>query len=142
MRYSFIQSSHLKNPSPDAAVETNPPLHPTETASKTHLLQNIRFLLLIARRQTHLLLPLIEHHLLNHLPRLPIQITQIAVLGLNLGDVDFWRRGYDVRPPFHFVDFVEVDAELLACGRGFERPGRFVRVDGVREVALYSHLLS
>ena len=48
------------------------------------LLQHIQFPLLLTRRLAHLLLPLIIHHFLHHAPRLPVQIPQFAVLGLDL----------------------------------------------------------
>ena len=41
-----------------------------------------------------------------------------------------------MRPPFHLVDFVQVDAQLFAVGRCFQGPGGFVDVDGVGEGAL------
>jgi len=47
-----------------------------------------------------------------------------------------------VRPPFHLVDFVEVDGDFFAGGGGFERPGGFVGVDWVGEVALLWDCLS
>lgn len=101
------------------------------------LLQHIHLLLLITRRLPHLLLPLIIHHLLNHAPRLAIQIPQFAVLGLDLRDVDRRRRCNDMCPPLHLVYFVQVQFEDLgAGGRGRERPGGFVDVDFVGKVAL------
>ena len=40
-------------------------------------------------------------------------------------------------PPFHLVDFVEVDVEFFrAGGEAFERPGGFVDDYGVGEGAL------
>lgn len=56
------------------------------------LLQHIHLLAIITGRQTHLLLPLIEHHLLHHPARLPVQIAQLAVLGLDLGRVEVVGR--------------------------------------------------
>lgn len=86
--------------------------------------QHILFLLLITCRLPHLLLALIKHHLLDHTPRLTIQITQLAVLRCDLRDVDFWGRGDDVFPPLHLVGFVEVELEHFgAFGGGGERPG-------------------
>lgn len=46
--------------------------------------QDILLLLLIAAGLTHLLLALIVHHFLNHAAGRTIQITEFAVLGLNL----------------------------------------------------------
>lgn len=99
--------------------------------------QHLLLLLLVARRLALLFLPLVIHHLLHHPPRLAVQIAQTAVLGRDLGGVDRRRRGDDVRPPFHLVDFVQVDVELFARGAGFERPGGIVHADRVGEVALF-----
>ena len=82
------------------------PKSPSLTAHK--LLQHILLLLLITRRLPHFLLPLIIHHLLDHAPRLPVQITQLAILRLDLGDVDFRRGCHDMCPPLHLVYFVEM----------------------------------
>ena len=86
------------------------------------LLQHIRLLLIIARRLAHLLLPLIIHHLLHHAPRLSIQITEFTIFWCDLGGVDLRCGGHDVRPPFHLVDFVEVDAEFFAAWDALESP--------------------
>jgi hypothetical protein len=98
--------------------------------------QHLHLLLILARWLAHLLLPLIIHHLLNHTPRFAVQIAQLAVLGRDFACINLWGGGDDVGPPFHLVDFVEVDVEFLARRRCFERPGGFVDVDGVREGAL------
>ena len=87
------------------------------------LAQHLHLLLLLTRRLPQLLLPLVVHHLLDHAPRLAVQIAQLAVLGRDLGRVDLRRRGDDVRPPLHLVDLVQVDGDFLARGRGLERPG-------------------
>lgn len=71
--------------------------------------QQLRLFLLIARRQTSLLLALVIHHLLDHASRIAVKVPKLRVLRLDLGDVDLWCRGDDVRPPFHLVHFVEVD---------------------------------
>lgn len=102
------------------------------------LLKQIHLPLLITGRLPHLLLSLIKHHLLHHRPRLTIQVTQRRILGCDLCDVDFGCAGHDVRPPFHLIDFVEVDSHLFARGDGFEHPCRVVCVNRVREVALFS----
>ena len=43
-----------------------------------------------------------------------------------------------MRPPFHLVGFVKVQGDFFGggAGGGFEGPGGFVGVDGVREIAL------
>ena len=87
------------------------------------LLQQVHLLLLIARRLAHLLLPLVPHHLLHHAAGIAVQVAQLAVLWCDFGGVDLGCRGDDVRPPFHLVDFVEVDVQLFAGGEGFEGPG-------------------
>lgn len=88
------------------------------------LLQNIRLLLLIARRQSLLLLSLVKHHLLNHTPCLPIQIRKLGVLRRYLRNVDLGCAGDDVRPPFHLIRLVDVDLyRLCAVGVGCKSPG-------------------
>jgi len=98
--------------------------------------QHFHLLLFLARRLPHLLLPLIIHHLLHHTPRLPIQIAQLAVLRRDLRRVDLGSGGYDVRPPFHLVDLVEVEGDLFAGRGGFERPCALVDVDLFCKVTL------
>lgn len=78
--------------------------------------QQFRLLLLVARRQSRLLLSLIPHHLFHHAPCLAIQIPQFRVLRLDLRDVDFWRGGDDVRPPFQLVNLIEVDVAGFEAG--------------------------
>jgi hypothetical protein len=86
-------------------------------------LQNILLLLLIGRGFPHLFLPLIKHHLLDHLSRISVQVTERRVLRCDFGRIDLGGRGDDVGPPFHFVGFVEVDGEFFASGGGLEGPG-------------------
>lgn len=100
------------------------------------LLQDVQLLLLVARRLAHLLLALVEHHLLDHAAGLAVQIAEVAVLGLDLGGVDLGCGGHDVGPPLELVDLVQVDADLLAGGDRLEGPGGVIDADGVREVAL------
>ena len=100
------------------------------------LLQHIHLALLLARRLAHLFLPLVEHHLLDHPPRLPIQITQLAILRRDLRRVDGWRGGHDVRPPFHLVGFVEMYRDFFAGGCGFESPGGLGGMDGMGKGSL------
>lgn len=100
------------------------------------LLQDVQLLLLVARRLAHLLLALVEHHLLDHAAGLAVQIAEVAVLGLDLGGVDLGRGGHDVGPPLELVDLVQVDADLLAGGDRLEGPGGVIDADRVREVAL------
>lgn len=99
-------------------------------------LQYVQLLLFVAGRLAHLLLALVEHHLLDHATGLAVQVAEVAVLGLDLGGVDFGRGGDDVGPPLHLVDLVEMQADFLAAGDGLEGPGGVVDVDGVGEVAL------
>ena len=101
------------------------------------LLQHLQLPLLVARRLPHFLLPLVVHHLLHHAPRLPVQVPQLAVLGLDLGGVEEVRRvGRDGGPPLLLVRLVEVDGDVLAGGGGLERPGGFGGVDLVGEGTL------
>ena len=78
--------------------------------------QHLPLLFLIAGRFPHLLLALIIHHLLDHTPRLAVQIAQLRVLRCDLGDVNLGRVRHDVRPPLHLIDFVEMDRDLFARG--------------------------
>ena len=82
------------------------------------LVQHLLLLLLVTRRQALLLLALIIHHLLDHAPRLAVQVAELAVLRLDLGHVDLGRRRHDVLPPLHLVDLVEVELEELGAGGG------------------------
>lgn len=101
------------------------------------LLQHIHLLAIVTRRQAHLLLALIVHHLLDHAPRLAVQIPQLAVLGLDLRRVEVVGRvGRDGRPPLHLVRLVEMDADVLAGRGGLERPGGLGGPDLEGEVAL------
>lgn len=81
---------------------------------RLELLQDVELLLLVARGLACLLLPLVEHHLLDHAACLAVEIAQLAVLRLDLAGVDLGGRGDDVRPPLHLVDLVEVDLNVLA----------------------------
>jgi hypothetical protein len=102
------------------------------------LLQQVHFPLLVTAGATHLLLPLIIHHLLDHRASRAIQIAQAGVLWRDLRNVDLGRSCHNVRPPFDLVHLVEVDIDFLARwgGGGLEGPGRFIDEDGVGEVAL------
>jgi hypothetical protein len=82
---------------------------------RLELAHNLRFLLLVAARLASLFLPLIVHHLLDHPSRLAVQVTELAVFGRNLADVDPRRRRHDVLPPFHLVRLRELDAQLLCA---------------------------
>jgi hypothetical protein len=103
------------------------------------LLQHILFLLLLAGRLALPLHLLVEHHLLDHAARLAVEVAELGVLRLDLGDVDGGRGRDDVRPPLRFVLLVEVDGDFFAAGwgsggrgggAGFEGPGAFVEEDG------------
>lgn len=90
------------------------------------LFQDIQLALLVARRLPQLLLPLVVHHLLDHAPRLAVQVAQLAVLGLDLGRVEeVGGIGRDGGPPLLLVGFVEVDGNIFARRGGLERPGGF-----------------
>ena len=86
----------------------------------TELFENLQLLLLVAGWQPHFLLPLIVHHLLDHAPRLTVQIAQLRVFRLDLGGVDGGVVGEDVWPPFHLILLLEVDFDALLV---FEGPG-------------------
>lgn len=106
------------------------------------LFQKFFLLELIAGRLAHLLLALVKHHLLDHCPRLAVEIAQFAVFGSDLGGVDLGRRRDDMLPPFHLVGLVEVDAYLLALGNGFEGPGGVIDEDGSGKVAIDDGVLA
>lgn len=102
------------------------------------LLQKLHLLLLVAAGATHLLLSLVIHHLLDHGASLAIQVPQAGILRCDLGDIDLRGAGHDMRPPFHFVDLVEVDVNFLPGrgGGGLEGPGGLIDADSVGEVTL------
>jgi hypothetical protein len=105
-------------------------------------LEQIHLPLLVTRGLSALLLPLIVHHLLNHGARLAVQVAERRVLWRDLGHVDLGRGRYDVRPPFHLVDLVEVDGDFFTGAGGFKRPGGFVEADGVWEFTLGTEAVS
>ncbi len=76
-------------------------------------LQHIHLLLLIASRFPQFFLALIIHHLLDHTSRFTVEITEFGILGGDLRGIDFWCGRDHVRPPFHLVDFVEVDRDFF-----------------------------
>lgn len=108
------------------------------------LLQDLPLPLLITRQPAHLLLPLIIHHLLDHGPRLAIQIAQLGRLRRDLAHINLGRGRHNMRPPFYLVDFVEVQGNFFSGGLGccFEGPAGFVYDDGVGEFALSNHSIS
>lgn len=100
-------------------------------------LEDIHLLLLVRGRQASLLLSLVKHHLLNHAPGLAVEIGELGVFGLDLGDVDGGCAGDDVCPPLHLVDLVEVDFYALGAVRvGGQGPSRVVDADRMGEIAL------
>lgn len=102
------------------------------------LLEDVGLALVVGGGQAELLLALVVHHLLDHAAGLAVEVGQLAVLGLDLGDVDLGGGGDDVRPPLHLVRLVEVDLDRLgAVGRRRQRPGGLFGVDRVGEVALH-----
>ena len=102
------------------------------------LLQQLHLLLLITARTTHLLLPLIIHHLLDHSTSLAIQITQTRILRRNLGHINLRRSSNNMRPPLNLVDLIKVNIDFLAGwdGGSLKSPRGFVDEDSMGEVAL------
>lgn len=92
------------------------------------LLEHIQLLLLVAGRLSHLLLALIEHHLLDHRTGFTVEVTELRVLGRDLGGIDLGVVRKHVRPPLHRVDLLEVDFDELLV---FEGPGGFVDADRI-----------
>jgi hypothetical protein len=76
--------------------------------------KHVLLLLLVRAGQTHFLLLLVVHHLLDHGSGVTVEVAELAVLRSNLGGVDPGSVLDDVGPPFHLVDLVEVDGEFLA----------------------------
>jgi hypothetical protein len=76
--------------------------------------KHLLLLLFVGARQTHLLLLLVVHHLLDHGSGVTVKVAELAVLRGNLGGVDLGGVLDDMGPPFHLVDLVEVDSEFLA----------------------------
>lgn len=71
------------------------------------LLQDVLLLLIFTRRQTHFLLPLIVHHLLDQAARFARQIGQLGRFR-----IDFLRRNGRIVndqaiPPRHLIEFLE-----------------------------------
>lgn len=100
-------------------------------------LENVGLLLFLARGLAEFLLTLVEHHLLDHAACLAVQVTQLAVVGLDLGHIDLGGRSHDVRPPLHLIDLVQMYVDGLgAAWRRGQCPGAVVGVDCVGEVAL------
>ncbi|KAK5631590.1 hypothetical protein RRF57_007304 [Xylaria bambusicola] len=73
---------------------------------RLEFLEDVSLLLVIRGREAHLLLALVVHHLLDHAARLAVEVGQLAVLGLDLGDVDLGGACDDVGPPLHLVRLV------------------------------------
>ena len=104
---------------------------------RLELFEDIRLLLFLRRGQTLLLLPLVEHHLLDHAARLPVEVRELRILWLDLGDVDLGGVLDDVRPPLHLVYLVEVDFDRFsAVGIRRQGPSRVPGVDIMRCLAL------
>ena len=67
------------------------------------LFHDVLFLLVIAGGQSHLLLPLVVHHLLDHAARLTVQVRELGGLRLHLARVDLRVRLDQPAPPLHLV---------------------------------------
>lgn len=105
------------------------------------LLENIELLLLIACGLACLLLSLVKHHLLHHAACLAIEITQLAVLGLDLGGIYLGRRCDNVGPPLELVHLIEMNGDFFARGGRAERPCGLIDMDRVRKFALRKRAL-
>lgn len=95
------------------------------------LLEHFLLLGLLTRRFPHLLLPLIIHHFLNHTPRLPVQITQFAVLRHDLRHIDLWSIGRYMGPPGLRGGFRDCEDYLFADGCGVKCPGAVIGLEGM-----------
>ena len=94
------------------------------------LLDDVQLLLLVGRRQSHRLLPLVEHHLLDGLTSFAIQIAEVAVLRLDFRNVDGIVSVAHGVPPFHLVELLQVDDQAGAVLHG---PEGIVDDDGFGE---------
>ena len=91
---------------------------------------DVQLLLLVGRRQSQRLLPLVEHHLLDRLARLSVQVAELRVLRLDLRDVDGIVAVAHAAPPLHLVELLEVDDE---AGAVLDGPEGIVDDDGLGE---------
>jgi len=78
------------------------------------------------------------HHLLNHASGLAIQVTQLGVLGRNLGSVNLCVTLNDALPPLGAVELFQIDVELLLFRvvLADQCPGRLVSLDELVELSL------
>lgn len=79
------------------------------------------------------LLPLVEHHLLDHLAGLAVQGAELGVLGLHLLGVDLGLALDGAAPPLHAVALLELDGDGLLVLDG---PEAVVGLHGLVELAL------
>merc|ERR1719379_318192 len=92
---------------------------------RLELLEEVVLLLLIRRWETHCLLALVVHHLLDGLSRLAIEVTQLGVFGDDLTRVDLRVALHHRIPPLHAVEFLHGDLHGLPIEK---RPHRIVRL--------------
>mmetsp|Transcript_5548 Transcript_5548/g.12094 ORF Transcript_5548/g.12094 Transcript_5548/m.12094 type:complete len:349 (-) Transcript_5548:261-1307(-) len=102
------------------------------------LFEHVLLGLLLARGQPSSLLPLIEHHLLDRLARVAVQVGELGVLGLHLLRVDLGVAHNHAAPPLHLVHFRQVDCEQPVVVRGvvLDRPHGVLHLDRLVELAV------
>ena len=103
------------------------------------LLHHILLLYLITRREPHLLLPLIKHHLLNATPSFRVQIRQFAALWFNLLSVNLGFPFHTALPPLHLVLLCQEHRYDLLI---LDVPEAVVRLDSIEELSIDDWFLS
>lgn len=103
-------------------------------------LQQTLLLHFVAGRQSHLLLSLIKHHLLNRGASVSVQIAQFAVLWLHFLRVDLGMVLDRILPPFLIVQFGQRqnDKSSRRANAFVDGPSAIFRLDFLGEVAVKS----
>lgn len=69
--------------------------------------KNVLFLLFVAGWQTHFLLSLVVHHLLDKAASFALQVGQLRRFRVDFLCGNWWIAGHQSIPPRHLVDFLE-----------------------------------
>ena len=101
---------------------------------KDRLFHHILFLLFFGCRQSHFLLALVVHHLLDETSRLSVQVGQLRRFGIDLFRVDL-RIGHDqTTPPLHLVHLLQSDEQRCLV---LDQPRWFLNLDVVQETIVH-----
>lgn len=92
-------------------------------------LELVLLLTLLARRFAHGFLLLIEHHFLNRLPRLSVQVRELGVLRLDLLRVDLDVSLKEAVPPVLTLMLLECDLQDALAAVTLDAPQCLVHVD-------------